>query len=384
MTMDLPIDGKLRHVIVHAPKNGFFYILDALTGKFLSGVPFVYQNWARGLDPHTGRPDILPEALWASTGKSWIAKPGSLGAHNWQSMAYSPKTRLVYIPGQQIPKRFEAVDHLQLNSLGQNLGRKMGDDSIPTDDPKSVAAAKAELQGWLLAWDPDKQALAYKIDHKGPWNGGILATGGDLVFQGLADGQFHAYDANNGQDLFAFDAQSGIVAAPISYAVGGKQYVAVEVGWGAAYAMGGGANSRSSGWTVNHSRIVAFALDGRAVLPSVNDQGFLPVKPPDRFNEEAAQLGYQSYQKFCAGCHGDNAVSGGVLPDVRWSGAIRAEDGFFNVVGRGALGAYGMSGFSAVLDAPQIDDIRQYLIRRAHDTYHNEVDSRRVRASVPK
>ena len=378
MTMDMPIKGVMRHVIVHAPKNGFFYILDAKTGEFLSGTNYVPVNWAKGLDPKTGRPNTVPEALYSVTGKPWAAFPGSLGGHNWAPMSYSPKTKLVYIPAQELPQVYAAVPDQQ-RKIGYNLGVSLDSKTINVNDPKQVAAVNAAQKGYLLAWDPNTQKEAFRVDHKGPWNGGTLATGGDLVFQGLATGFFYAYDATNGKQLFEFPAQGGIIAPPITYSVGGKQYVALEVGWGGAYPLAVGAASRPSGWTVNHSRMIVFALDGKAKLPPQNDAGFLPVKPTVGYDAAKATKGYAHFEQMCSVCHGGSAQSGGVLPDLRWSGAILDPKGFYNVVGNGALTAYGMIAFKDVLNPEEIEELRNFILKQATDTYQQEEDARQGR-----
>jgi len=389
MTLDMPINGQMRHVIVHAPKNGFFYILDAKTGEFLSGKNYVYENWANGLDPKTGRPNYNPDALWTLTGKPWYGIPGDLGGHNFAAMAYSPQTKLVYIPAQQVPFVYTSqVGGFKAHPDSWNLGLDMNKIGILDDNKPEDKAAKdkfmADLKGWIVAWDPQKQAPAFMVDHKGPWNGGILATGGGLLFQGLADGELHAYDSSNGQDLFHFPAQSAIIAPPVTYTAHGKQYVAVEVGWGGIYPFFLGAAARTSGWTVNHSRVIAFALDGKDSLPPQNDKGFLPVRPPSNFEHASLKEGYFQFQTYCAACHGDNAISGGVLPDLRWSGAIRSAESFYNVVGRGALTAYGMDKFDKSMTPQQIETIRQFIIGRANDTYDAEVAARNNREGIPQ
>ncbi len=382
MTVDIPVNGRTRHVIVHAPKNGFFYILDAKTGEFLSGKNYVYENWAKGLDPKTGRPIFNPDALYTLTGKEWYGIPGDLGGHNFAAMAYSPRTKLVYIPAQQVPFLYKnQVGGFKPHRDSWNLGLDMSKVGLP-DTPQARAAFIRDLKGWIIAWDPANQKEAWRVDHKGPWNGGILATGGDLLFQGLANGEFHAYDATNGKDLFHFDAQSAIIAPPVTYAVNGKQYVAVEVGWGGIYPFFLGGLARTSGWTVNHSRVISFALDGDAKLPPVNDKGFLPVLPPPGDKTANLSDGYFQFQTYCAACHGDNAESGGVLPDLRWSGAVRHKDAFYNVVGRGALTAFGMDRFDTSINPAQIEEIRQFIIKRAQDTYQREVDSRKNAAGI--
>ncbi|WP_080962696.1 PQQ-dependent dehydrogenase, methanol/ethanol family [Pluralibacter gergoviae] len=382
MTADILLDGKPRHVVMHAPKNGFFYILDAKTGKFLSAKNYVDVNWAKGVDPQTGRPNTVPEALYSLTGKPWLSFPGDLGGHNWQPMAYSPKTGYVYIPAQQIPFNYVPGTDSNMKSKGLNLGLDMSKIGAP-DDAKVKTQFAGLLKGWLIAWDPVKQAPAFTVDHQGPWNGGVLATAGNLVFQGLTNGLFNAYDARTGKQLWQIPLQSAVMAAPIAYAVNGKQYIAVEVGWGGIYPLLMGGMARTGGWTVNKSRLVVFSLDGDKQLPPVNKKGFLPVKPPHDFDAAQAKAGYAHYMDYCAACHGDNGESGGVLPDLRWSGAIRDPDAFYRVVGDGALTAYGMVGFKDAMTPQQIETIRQFLVGRASATYDREVKARENQQQIP-
>lgn len=382
MTADILVDGKPRHVIMHAPKNGFFYILDAKTGQFLSAKNYVEVNWAKGVDPKTGRPNTVPDALYSVTGKPWFSLPGDLGGHNWQPMAYSPKTGYVYLPAQQIPFNYVPSQDAKLKPQGLNLGLDMSKIGAP-DDAKVKTQFGSLLKGWLIAWDPVKQAPAFTVNHQGPWNGGVLATAGNLVFQGLTNGLFNAYDATTGQQLWQTSLQSAVMAAPITYSVAGKQYVAVEVGWGGIYPLLMGGVARTGGWTVNKSRIVVFSLGGDKTLPPVNSKGFLPVRPPETFEGDQAKSGYGHYMDYCAACHGDNGESGGVLPDLRWSGAIRHADASYRVVGDGALTAYGMVGFKKNMSAAQIESIRQFLIQRANATYQREVDARKNPQQIP-
>ncbi|MFT8675404.1 MAG: PQQ-dependent dehydrogenase, methanol/ethanol family [Acetobacter sp.] len=383
MTLDMPVNGEMRHVIVHAPKNGFLYVLDAKTGEFISGKNYTYENWASGLDPLTGRPVFKPEGLWTLNGNFWYGIPGPLGAHNFMAMAYSPKTHLIYLPAHQIPFGYKnQPGGFKAHPDSWNLGLDMTKNGLP-DTPEARTAYMKDLHGETLAWDPVKMETVWKIDHKGPWNGGVLATGGDLLFQGLANGEFHAYDATNGTDLYKFNAQSGIIASPITYSVNGKQYVAVEVGWGGIYPISMGGMGRTSGWTVNHSYIAVFSLDGKSQLPSMNELGFLPVKPPEQYDSKVVDNGYFQYETYCQTCHGDNAEGAGVLPDLRWSGSIRHQDAFYNVVGRGALTAYGMDRFDTSMKPDEIEAIRQFLIKRANETYQREVEARKNDRGVP-
>lgn len=384
MALDLPIDGKMRHVLVHAPKNGFFYMIDAWTGKFISGRNFSYQNFAKGLDPLTGRPIFRPQALWSLNGTAWDSTPGPFGAHNFMAMAYSPKTQLVYIPEHQIPTVYAGEKGgFSVHPDSYNVGLDLRGTGL-ADTPKARKDYVDKLEGSIVAWDPIHMEQAWKIQHKGPWNGGILATAGDLIFQGLADGHFHAYDATNGRDLFDFNAQSGIMANPITYRVHGKQYVAVEVGWGGSYPVQRGGTARTAGWTVNHSYVAAFALDGKGKIPQFNNIGSLPVKPPQNWDEKRANKGYVQYERYCQMCHGDNVEAGGINPDLRWSGSIATRDAFYHVVGEGALTAYGMDGFRNDMSGEEIEDIRQFIIQRAHQTYPREVHARQNPKEIPK
>ncbi|MFT8674985.1 MAG: PQQ-dependent dehydrogenase, methanol/ethanol family [Acetobacter sp.] len=362
MVLDLTLGGVRRHLLAQAPKNGFFYLLDAATGEFVSAIPYTFLNWASGVDPLTGRPVIVPDALWSLTGQTWMGIPGSLGGHNWAPMAYSPRTGYVYIPAQQLPEPFKSEKGFRLHGMGVNLGIDMA--GLP-DVPAVIDAVTKGVKGWLEAWDPVAGKVAFRVEHDTAWNGGVLATAGDLVFQGLATGGFEAYDARTGAVLYHFDAHTGIVAPPVSYAVNGRQYVAVEAGWGGVFPLMGGALARYRNPGINHSRLLVFALDGQARLPAETRTGQLPVRMTQTADPAQVPAGYDLYQHYCLACHGDNAVGGGVLPDLRYSGALATRDGFEAVVGRGALTAYGMVGFSSVLAAQDIEKIRQFLISRA-------------------
>ncbi|XCX40677.1 PQQ-dependent dehydrogenase, methanol/ethanol family (plasmid) [Kozakia baliensis] len=362
MILDLPIKGQMRHVLVQAPKNGFFYMLDATTGAFISAMPYTFENWAKSVDAVTGRPDIVPDAMWSINNKTWFGIPGSLGGHNWAPMAYSPQTGYVYIPAQQLPEPFKADENMRLHKMGVNLGIDMT--GLPAD-PKVIAEVSKTVQGWLLAWDPVARKPAFRVPHAAPWNGGVLATGGGLVFQGLSTGGFEAYSVKDGHRLFHFEAHTGIVAPPVTYEVRGRQYVAVEAGWGGVFPLMGGALARMGNDSVNHSRLLVFALDGKDALPVETRQAQIPLTTHQAFDPDRARRGYASYQSYCMACHGDNAVSGGVLPDLRWSGALENADGFYNVAGRGALANYGMPRFSSVLKPENIENIRNFLISRS-------------------
>jgi quinohemoprotein ethanol dehydrogenase len=364
---DVTIDGQPREVLMQAPKNGFFYVLDRTNGKLISAKTIVNINWATGIDMQTGRPIENPAARYSVTGKPWTGVPGPLGAHSWNPMAYSPKTGLVYIPTNEAGFPYIGEKDFQPRPVGFNTGLDFAAGAMPND----VAVQKATMQalkGYLLAWDPIHQKAVWRADHKGPANGGVVVTAGNVVFQGTYSGEFSAYRADDGKKLWSFDAQSAIIAAPMTYEVDGEQYVAVLTGGGGAYSLSPGIVSLKSGKLRNHCRLLVFKLGGTAKLPPLPAAEQVRLDPP-ALTATPAKLdqGFRLYSHYCGICHGDTGVSGGITPDLRYS-PLLASDSFFDVVLGGALQPMGMVSFAKVLDHDQADAIRAYLIKRAHET----------------
>ena len=223
---DITLDGAPRKVILHAPKNGFFFVIDRTNGKFISAKNFVDVNWATGYDAN-GRPIEIKEARGE---EAYDSIPGPAGAHNWHPMSYNPQTGLVYLPAQGIPTNLTPEKAFKHNAVepgkfasatGWNLGFLLN-----ATPPKNPAF------GRLLAWDPVKQKEAWRVEHVAPWNGGTLTTAGNLVFQGTADGRFVAYNATTGEKLWESPTGTGVVAAASTYMIDGQQYVSIAVGWG--------------------------------------------------------------------------------------------------------------------------------------------------------
>ena len=228
------LDGAWRKVILHAPKNGFFYIIDRTDGRLIAADKYVPVNWAERVDLSTGRPVEDPAARFQS--KPFLASSGALGAHNWQPMSYSPQTGLVYIPAQQVPFLYKKDDAFAWRPGLPNVGTDLSTLAAP-ETPQEIAGMRSALKGWLIAWDPVAKSERWRVPHSGPWNGGVLSTAGNLVFQGLADGTFRAYRADDGRELWRFDAQTPLMAGPMSYSVGGAQFVAVTAGFGSGFAL---------------------------------------------------------------------------------------------------------------------------------------------------
>ena len=364
---DLNIGGRTRQVLMQAPKNGFFYVLDRRTGELLSAKNFVTVNWAKGIDLKSGRPIENPQARYSDTGKDWLGLPGPLGGHSWNPMAFSPKTGLVYIPANEAGFPYSEDRSFKPAALGENLGLDLsGGGKDP--DYAGQKAQLASLKGFLLAWDPVKQKAAWTAPHPGPANGGVVVTAGNVVFQGGYDGKFSAYRADNGSLLWSFDAQAPIIAAPMTYETGGTQYVAVMTCGGGAFGLSAGLPGLKSGHPHQLCRLLAFNLGGQAKLPPLPAGFKPPLNPPAATaTADQAHQGALLYGRYCGICHGGSAVSAGVTPDLRYT-PLLGSDGFFDVVLGGALRSQGMVSFAKVLTRDQAAAIRAYLIQRANDT----------------
>jgi quinohemoprotein ethanol dehydrogenase len=354
---DLKLGGKTRHVLMQANKNGFFYVLDRKTGALISAKAIVPVSWASGVDMKSGRPIESKDARYSENGKPVDVKPGPLGAHNWQPMAFNPTTGLVYIPAQQVPITYLPLPSLPIAPLGWNLG--VGLASLPAQD-----------QGFLLAWDPLHQHEAWRVTYKGPWNGGVVTTAGNIVAQGDAAGNFNVYRADSGEKLWSMFAQSGIIAAPSTFEVGGEQYLAVLSGWGGSYALSGGKAAAMSGNLRNVSRLLVFKLGGTAVLPPLEPRVIVINPPPEPADAASVARGEPLYDQYCSACHGEHAVGGGVVPDLRASNFL-AMDFFYNIVLDGALKDAGMPAFKSALNRDDVTAIRNFVIDRANQNGKN-------------
>jgi quinohemoprotein ethanol dehydrogenase len=310
---DINIDGAPRKVILHAPKNGFFFVIDRTNGKFISAKNFVDVNWATGYDAN-GRPIEVPAARGD---EPYDAVPGPYGAHNWHPMSFNPQTGLVYLPAQNVPVNFTAEKTFEQNaptpgkfggSTGWNVGFML-----------NATPPKAPAFGRLLAWDPVQQKEVWRAEYVAPWNGGTLTTAGNLVFQGTADGRFIAYDAKSGEKLWETPTGTGVVAAPSTYLIDGVQYVSVAVGWGGVFGITDRATELRSPGTV-----YTFALGGKAKLPEFvkyQTEGLLEGVP---YDPKDVPEGTALYVAACATCHGVPGVDNG--GNVRNLGFVPKEE----------------------------------------------------------
>ncbi|MBD2859447.1 PQQ-dependent dehydrogenase, methanol/ethanol family [Spongiibacter sp. KMU-158] len=363
---DLNLDGNIRKVIMQAPKNGFFYVLDRLTGEFISADKYTHATWADHVDQKTGRP-VENEGSRYTDGKPHLVAPHPLGGHNWHPMSYSPQTGLVYIPAQENAMAYMDDPNFKYSKKGWNVGVNLAAAGLPENDPEIRAAVMPTIRGHISAWDPIQKKEVWRVQHPNMWNGGILSTAGNLIFQGNADGELVAYRADNGERLWSTNAYTGIVAAPISYSVDGEQYIAVAAGWGGGGAMALGEIIADAKGAVNNSRVLVFKLNADKTLPaSVVSRGELPTPPASTADEATITRGHALYMENCHMCHGDRAVSASSVPDLRYLTAEKHQmwDG---IVLGGALQSKGMIGFWDRLSKEQTDTIHAYVIKRAND-----------------
>lgn len=367
---DLEVEGRPRKLLMQAPKNGFFYVLDRTNGKLVSARHYVPVSWARGVDPRTGRPREVAAARYRDGGPV-VVEPSGGGGHNWHPMSFSPRTRLVYFSSQRVPDVFAADRDFRPQRGFWNVGVDLASKS-----PAQVPEPALDVPGYavgtsrLHAWDPLRQVEAWHHDQPFPSRAGVLSTGGDLVFQGSFDGEFAAFDARDGRKLWSFQAGTAIMAAPISFAIDGVQHVAIAAGWGGGPAMGGGPlmeRLRPAGVP----RLLVFRLDGKARLPARDtpvpvmiDAASVAAQSPMSVIE--AQ-GDRLFHRRCAVCHGWDAISGGINPDLRWFAAAPAE-AWKAIVHDGAREPNGMPAFRGSLSQQDIDAIHAYVKRRAAAT----------------
>jgi quinohemoprotein ethanol dehydrogenase len=351
---DLPINGERRHVAMTAPKNGFFYILDAKTGKLLSAKPLVKTTWASGYDLQTEKPILIPASQ--GSGRQWTV-------HNWWPMSYDSLTGLVYLPTT--------------------------DRRSDTEAPSEAGESGAGLFGRLVGWDPIAESARWSVEEEIAVNGGVLATAGNLVFQGQGTGEFAAYTADTGRKLWSIQTKSAIDSIPVTFSINGEQYVITSVGWGSGSRLFAPARTMATPESKRGpERLYAFKLGGSVPFPT--PQIVVPPvpKPPDlKATLETIQKGEKLYVSFyCEGCHspgidGSGAwVEDGAVPDLRYTPPEVHKDWYQIVMG----GSHWSKGMPGLADPPkfafpnehltvqQADAIHAYVISQAWKAYKGE------------
>lgn len=348
---DLPIGGETRKVWLHAPKNGFFFVVDRTNCQLLSAKPFVETTWAKEYDAN-GRPVENPAARSPDT--PWETIPSAHGAHNWHPMSFNPETGLVYIPAQGVPgmqvpdpdwKLNEHVPNSPMSNNGWNLG-KLVQNGVPSATP----------YGHLLAWDPVAQKEVWRVPYVSPWNGGTLTTAGNLVFQGTADGRFVAYDATSGATLWETPVGTGVVAAPATWEKDGEQYVSVAVGWGGVYGLVERATE-----TAGPGRLYTFRLGGTAEMPPLVMREPAELVSGIAYDPADVEAGAKLYVSSCLFCHGAPGINnGGAIPNLGYSAKETLEKASELVLG-GAFVESGMPDFAGKLTEENVHQIVAFI-----------------------
>ncbi len=352
---DLNVRGRLRKVLMQAPKNGFFYVLDRVTGELISARNIVDVNWTTGLDPKTGRPTFSAEARYDQ--KPVLLAPAFNGAHNWQPMSFSPLTGLVYIPVTQNYGVYSAAEEFtyQKNSVNPGLG-----------DPAERRALQDEAvsreRSWLSAWNPVTQTEAWRVTYPKSGSGGTLSTAGGLVFQGTINKTLAAYRDDTGEKVWELPVDNIPIAAPMTYMAAGKQYIAVNAGYGGARAH----SEAEAGMSphISSARLLVFTIGGKGRLPALAPRSPIPLPTRVFMSDEDLQTGRQLYVTYCQSCHG-TSVRGGVKDLRHMTTETRAA--FADIVLKGTRSDQGMASFDDVLTPKDASTLLRYIGLRAYE-----------------
>jgi quinohemoprotein ethanol dehydrogenase len=356
------IDGKPRKVLMHAPKNGFFYVIDRTNGQFIHAKNHVSVTWTHGLDPVTGKPDMNPEAHYGTD--PVLVAPGPGGGHNWFPMAFSPQTGLAYFPQYEHWFIYGLDPNFRPQPFRSNGGWGGYSGNALRKRQELQKLVNERERTALIAWDPVKQEIRWSVPLPRHGNGGVLATAGNLVFEGTTRQTFAAFRATDGAQLWEMPVQSAPVAGPISYEMDGVQYIAVNAGWG-----GGAAQIERGAGTAMHrasARLLVFKLGGRRKLPPLGPAVPVPEPPPLRAPEATVQKGAEIFARTCAQCHGQLAVGG--VKDLRQM--TRETHAQFNdIVLKGTRVQKGMASFANLLSVEDTEAVHAYVIARANEDW---------------
>jgi quinohemoprotein ethanol dehydrogenase len=361
MLADLNLGGVVRRVLMQAPKNGFFYVLDRQSGKLISADPFVSGiTWATGVDLATGRPEVVKGARYADA--PFKASPGAPGAHSWPQTAFSPLTGLVYIPTFESAFRYVGSDQYRFVEGIDDLGIRK--DIFPKRASEASAAsappASSKPSEFLTAWDPVARKIAWS--QPSPGRGGLLATAGNLIFQGRhrrgTAGELLSFRADNGEELWRYPTPNAILAGAITYRLDGEQYIAVVTGAGGSDII---EPTGLHALAPQPGRLVVFKLGGTDTLPADPRYAASPNPPKQQWPAPMIAEGGKIYARVCARCHGVRASSSNIVPDLRRSAVLANAKAWDAIVLGGALKDAGMIGWRKFLTRQQIESIRAFV-----------------------
>ncbi|MEH3105776.1 MAG: PQQ-dependent dehydrogenase, methanol/ethanol family [Sphingomonas fennica] len=363
---DIRIGGRTRPVLMQAPKNGFFYVIDRVTGKLISAKSYVPNLWASRIDLKTGRPVLTPAAKITTTPS--LMTPTWMAAHTWHPMSYNPETGLAYFAAQEqwiVQSRLPDGAYKPV-PFRSNSGNDFT--SQPDLRRKLQAIADSREKGFLLAWDPVRQKEAFRIPYPYPGSGGVLTTAGNILVQGTIEKTIAVYRATDGKKLWQMPVDSPAVAGPITYSVDGEQYIAINASWGGQPVHG--LEDKSQPFRFAPARLLVFKLDAKGVaLPPMPPPPKVARPPYLTADEATVRRGATLYADTCSRCHGEGARGG--VKDLRFMTAeTRAQ--FKAIVLGGIRADQGMASFRDILNEKDVEAINAYLIARANEDWQDE------------
>jgi quinohemoprotein ethanol dehydrogenase len=375
---DLDFGSGRRKVLMQANKNGYFYVLDRASGEVLGAHQFAYVNWTLGLDPKTYRPRPNPAAEYAAVPR--LIFPGQAGAHNWQPMSFDPRTKRVFVPTIEQPM-------IYIDTARRPAGLIEGMFTVPGIVPEAYfpsdleslfgplpaltsletgTSAPASSRGMLRALDALTGNMVWEAPTESAWDGGVLSTDGNLVFQGDVAGHLNIYTADTGRLVDRIDVGTGIMAAPMTYRIHGAQYVAVLAGYGGANVSIPFPPDSAAYRYRNDGRLLAFKLGGGAVPkpePAPNASLDRPAAPA--VGEAAGSHGEVLYNRYCARCH---VFGRSILPDLRRLSPV-TDHLFYDIVLKGLYAPQGMARWDDVLTSEDAKAIHDYIMDMAWSAY---------------
>jgi quinohemoprotein ethanol dehydrogenase len=362
MLAEMNVDGEDKKVLMQAPKNGFFYVIDRENGELLRAHNYVPTNWATHIDLETGRPVINEDKDYIQK-PEWVL-PGSYGGHNWQAMSYDPNLGLVYIPTHEVAGIFVPIKGYYKMKPGTfNTGT-----NFYVNDVAATMSGIPPVTGAIKAFDPLTGETKWSVAHNHFWNGGTLSTAGGITFQGNSSGGFVAYDSENGTILWSKEVQTGMIAPPITYEIDGEQYVAILAGDGGAGNSVGdnfGADKEIAAVLYgNEGRLLSFKIGGKSKLPVLERKNkIIPEQPLINASSEDILMGEKLYSNYCGACHGAG-VRGKTIVDLRYLSKDKHKN-FNAIVLEGLLEENGMANFSNLINQKETDQIHSFIISTA-------------------
>ena len=362
MLAEMNVDGEDKKVLMQAPKNGFFYVIDRENGELLRAHNYVPTNWATHIDLETGRPVINEDKDYIQK-PEWVL-PGSYGGHNWQAMSYDPNLGLVYIPTHEVAGIFVPIKGYYKMKPGTfNTGT-----DFYVNDAAATMSGIPPVTGAIKAFDPLTGETKWSVAHNHFWNGGTLSTAGGITFQGNSSGRFVAYDSENGTILWSKEVQTGMIAPPITYEIDGEQYVAILAGDGGAGNSVGdnfGADKEIAAVLYgNEGRLLSFKIGGKSKLPVLERKNkIIPEQPLINASSEDILMGEKLYSNYCGACHGAG-VRGKTIVDLRYLSKDKHKN-FNAIVLEGLLEENGMANFSNLIHQKETDQIHSFIISTA-------------------